>query len=130
MIKRTVLLAAAMTTLSGCGMMQNYNQGLENNQRNFERNQALLDAQNEVSVNKYKVQSAEQDAQVNIAIAEGKAKAQEIQTRSLRPLFVEQELVDAIAAGKVQTLVLPANAMLPLNLEHAVESEPNQDAAK
>jgi hypothetical protein len=119
---RTLSFLALAASLTGCGAMQNYNQGLENNQRNFERNQALLDAQNEVSVNKYRVQSAQQDAQVNIAIAKGKAEAQEIQTRSLRPLFVEQELVDAIAAGKVQTLVLPANSMLPLNLQAAVEA--------
>lgn len=103
-------------------MMQAYHQKLDNNQRTFERTQAVLEAQNQVRVAQLQVQVAQQQAQVNIAIAKGKADAQEIQTRSLRPIFVEQELVDAIANGKVQTLVLPANAMLPLNLQHAVET--------
>jgi hypothetical protein len=109
--------------LSGCGLTQSYNQKLDNNQRTFERTQAVLEAQNAVLIAKLQVQAAQQQAQVNIAIAKGKADAQEIQTRSLRPLFVQQELVDAIAAGKVNTLVLPASSMLPLNLQGAVQAD-------
>jgi hypothetical protein len=116
-VPRAALAVATLAALSGCGMMQSYNQGLDNNQRTFERQQAVLDAKNAVLVAQLGVQAAQQQAQVNIAIAKGKAEAQEIQTRSLRPLFVEQELVDAIASGKVQTLVLPASTMLPLNLQ-------------
>jgi uncharacterized protein HemX len=119
-VKNALVVIVAAIALSGCGMMQSYNLKLENNQRTFERQQAVLEAANSVQVAKLQVQAAQQQAQVNIAIAEGKAKAQEIQTRSLKPIFVEQELVDAIAAGKVQTLVLPANAMLPLNLQQAI----------
>lgn len=121
-MKKFAIAALAALSLSGCGMMQQYNQGLDNNQRTFERNQALLEAQNQVQIAKLNVQAAQQQAQVNIAIARGKAEAQEIQTRSLRPIFVQQELVDAIAAGKVQTLVLPSGSMLPLNLQSAVEA--------
>ena len=121
-MKKFAIAALAVLSLSGCGMMQQYNQGLDNNQRTFERNQALLEAQNQVQIAKLNVQAAQQQAQVNIAIARGKAEAQEIQTRSLRPIFVQQELVDAIAAGKVQTLVLPSGSMLPLNLQSAVEA--------
>ena len=102
--------------------MQSYNLSLENTQRSFERNQAVLEAQNKVLVAKLEVQAATQQAQVNVAIAKGKAEAQEIQTRSLKPLFVEQELVDAIAGGHVQTLVLPSGTMLPLNLQQQVEA--------
>ena len=121
-MKKFAIAALAALSLSGCGLMQQYNQGLDNNQRTFERNQALLEAQNQVQIAKLNVQAAQQQAQVNIAIARGKAEAQEIQTRSLRPIFVQQELVDAIAAGKVQTLVLPSGSMLPLNLQSAVEA--------
>lgn len=119
---RGILSLVLLVALTGCGMMQAYHQKLDNSQRTFERAQAVLEAANQVKVAQLQVQAAQQQAQVNIAIAKGKAEAQEIQTRSLKPLFVEQELVDAIAAGKVQTLVLPANAMLPLNLQHAVEA--------
>ena len=121
-LKRIIGIALLAVSLTGCGMMQNYNQGLDNKQRTFERQQAVLDAQNAVLIAQLQVKAAQQQAQVNIAIAKGKADAQEIQTRSLKPLFVEQELVDAIAAGKVQTMVLPANAMLPMNLQQAVEA--------
>lgn len=121
-MKLLPLLLLALIPLSGCGVMQTYNQGLDNRQRTFERQQAVLDAQNQVLIAKLNVQAAQQQAKVNIAIAQGKAQAQEIQTRSLKPLFVEQELVDAIAAGKVQTLVLPSSAMLPLNLQQQVEA--------
>lgn len=109
--------------LAGCGLTQGYELGLNNNQRTFDRQQAVLDAKNAVLVAKLQVQAAEQQAQVNIAIAKGKAEAQEIQTRSLKPIFVQQELVDAIAGGKVQTLVIPSGAMLPLNLQNAVEGK-------
>jgi hypothetical protein len=122
-MKKQIALALALVPMTGCGMLQSYNQGLDNNQRTFERQQAVLDAQNQVQIAKLNVQAAEQQAQLNIAIATGKAKAQEIQTASLRPLFVQQELVDAIAAGKVNTLVLPASAMLPLNLQGAVQAQ-------
>lgn len=105
-----VLLAA----LTGCGAMQSYNQYLDNRQRTFERQQAVLEAQNQVRVAQLQVQVAQQQAQVNIEIARGKATAQEIQTRSLKPIFVQQELVDAIHEGKVETLVLPQNTLLSL----------------
>jgi hypothetical protein len=122
-IQKIIALSAVAASLSGCGMLQSYNQGLDNSQRTFERQQAVLDAANQVQIAKLNVQAAQQQAAVNIAIATGKAKAQEIQTSSLRPLFVQQELVDAIAAGKVQTLVLPASSMLPLNLQGAVQAD-------
>jgi hypothetical protein len=125
-IMKKILLAGLFALpLGGCGMMQSYNLELENNQRVFDRNQAVQEAQNSVLVAKLKVQAAQQEAQVNIAIAKGKAEAQEIQTRSLKPLFVEQELVDAIAGGKVQTLVLPTGAMLPINLQEQVKAGNN-----
>jgi hypothetical protein len=120
-IKLAIILLAALP-LTGCGMMQSYHQGLDNSQRTFERQQAVLEAKNAVLVAQLQVQAAQQQALVNVAIAKGKAEAQEIQTRSLKPLFVEQELVDAIAAGKVQTLVLPSSAMLPLNLQQQVDA--------
>lgn len=118
-----LLISLVAISLTGCGSVQGYNQWLENRQRTFERQQALLDTQNDVQIANLKVQAAKAQAQVNIAIAKGKADAQEIQTRSLKPLFVEQELVDAIAGGKVQTLVLPSNAMLPLNLNKEVQAD-------
>lgn len=122
-MKRAIILCLCLLPVTGCGMVQKYNQGLDNSQRTFERQQAILEAQNSVQVAKLRVQSAKQEAQVNIVIARGKAEAQEIQTRSLRPIFVQQELVDAIAEGKVQTLVLPANSVLPLNIQGAVEAQ-------
>jgi flagellar biosynthesis protein FliP len=117
---KQILTGLVLVTLAGCGSAQGYHQWLDNRQRTFERQQAVLEAQNQVRVAQLQVQVAQQQAQVNIQIAEGKAKAQEIQTRSLKPIFVMQELVDAIAAGKVQTLVLPSSAMLPLDLGKAV----------
>jgi PBP1b-binding outer membrane lipoprotein LpoB len=122
-MKKLLALVLGIMMLSGCGMMQSYNQQLDNNQRTFERAQAVLDAQNAVRVAQLRVQSAQQEAQVNIAIARGKAEAQRIQTESLRPLFVQQELVDAIAAGKVNTLVLPATSVLPLSLTKKIPEE-------
>jgi flagellar biosynthesis protein FliP len=119
---KQTFLALLCCVLTGCGMAQSYNQYLDNRQRTFERQQAVLEAANNVRVAQLQVQVAQQQAQVNIAIAKGKAEAQEIQTRSLKPIFVMQELVDAIAAGKVQTLVLPSNAMLPINLSAALAS--------
>lgn len=112
-MRKIVLAALVAVSLAGCGTMQNYNQWLDNRQRTFERQQAVLDAANKVQISKLEVLAAQQQAQVNIAIAKGKADAQEIQTRSLKPIFVQQELVDAIAAGKVQTLILPENTTLP-----------------
>lgn len=112
-----IALALALTLLlTGCGMMQSYNQYLDNRQRTFERNQSILDAQRDLQVAQIQVQVAKQEALVNIATAEGKAKAQEIQTRTLTPIFVQQELVTAIDDGKVNTIVLPGNSVLPLNL--------------
>lgn len=107
----TMLLCAALT---GCGAMQSYHQYLDNRGRTFERQQAVLEAENAVTIAKLQVLAAQQQAQVNIAIAKGKAEAQEIQTRSLKPIFVQQELVDAIHEGKVETLVLPQNTLLSL----------------
>lgn len=123
MLKKLVIVAMLAMPLTGCGYMQGYDQYMDNNQRTYERNQKVLDAKNEVTIANLQVQAAQAQAQVNIAIAKGKAEAQDIQTRSLKPLFVQQELVDAIANGKVQTMVLPANAMLPLNLQQAVEAQ-------
>jgi hypothetical protein len=120
-LKRILLATMLVMPLGGCGAFQSYNLSLENNQRTFERQQKVQEATNDVQVAQLNVQAARQQAQVNIEIAKGKAQAQEIQTRSLKPLFVEQELVDAIGDGKVQTLVLPSNTMLPLNLQKQVE---------
>jgi len=125
MNKKLALACLAMLPLTGCGMMQSYDQYLDNNQRTYERTQAIKDAQNQVLVAQLQVQSAKQQAQVNIEIAKGKAEAQDIQTRSLKPLFVQQELVDAIADGKVQTLIIPSNAMLPINLQNSIQGEDN-----
>ena|SRR5271154_3973745 len=121
-MSKLVITAILALCLPGCGAFQSYNLGLENNQRTFERQQGVLEAANQVQVAKLQVQAAVQQAQVNIAIAKGKAQAQDIQTRSLKPLFVEQELVDAIAGGKVQTLILPSGAMLPINLQEQVKA--------
>ncbi len=118
---RIGLLALVAMPLASCGMMQKYNQGLDNNAQTFNRQQAVLDAANAVTIAKLNVQAAQQQAQVNIAIAKGKQEAQEIQTRSLKPLFVQQELVDAIANGKVQTLIIPTGTMLPMNLQAQVQ---------
>lgn len=112
---KTWVVTLLCVVLTGCGAMQSYHQYLDNRGRTFERQQAVLDAQNAVSIAKLQVLAAQQQAQVNIAIAKGKAEAQEIQTRSLRPIFVQQELVDAIHEGKVQTLVLPQNTIMSLN---------------
>lgn len=120
-MKKLLGITLLAVSLTGCGLTQGYELGLDNNQRTYNRQQAILDAKNDVAVAQLQIQAAKAQAQVNIEIAKGKSQAQEIQTRSLKPLFVEQELVDAIAAGKVQTMVLPANAMLPLNLQSAVE---------
>lgn len=114
-MKKLILSALVAVMLTGCGSVQGYNQWLDNRQRTFERQQAVLDAQNQVTIAKLQVQAAIQQAQVNFQIAKGKKEAQEEQTRTLKPIYVQQELVDAIREGKVQTMILPST-ILPLNL--------------
>lgn len=122
-MNKKLILLLGLLPLGGCGTLQAYNLSLENQQRTFERAQKVQEASNSVLVSQLQVKTAQQQARVNIEIAKGKAEAQEIQTRSLKPLFVEQELVDAIAEGKVQTLVLPSNSVLPLNLQREAEKD-------
>lgn len=114
---KRILVCLALVALTGCGAAQGYHQYLDNRQRTFERQQAVLDAANNVRIQSLNVQAAQQQAQVNIAIAKGKAEAQEIQTRSLKPIFVQQELVDAIHDGKVDTLVLPTSVLPTMDLK-------------
>lgn len=71
----SALALVAAVAMTGCGAMQAYHQGLDNNQRTFERKQAILDAQNEVQKANLAVQTAQAQAQANIAIAKGKAEA-------------------------------------------------------
>ena len=133
MKKLFVAIFFAMS-LSGCGAIQNYNQGLENNQRNFERQQALYDEQNTIEVNKLKAQQREQeiqaskaegqkaqaqaagDAQAAIEKAKGEAEANRILAQSLTPSLVRYrialELVAQLGQSK-STVYLPSN-VLPL----------------
>ncbi len=106
-------------------MVQSYQQYLDNRGRTFERQQAVLDATNNVAIQRLNVEAAQQQAQVNIAIAKGKAEAQEIQTRSLKPIFVQQELVDAIHDGKVDTLVLPTSVLPTMDLKDVAKGQPS-----
>lgn len=124
---------ALAISLSGCGAMQNYHQGLENNRRNFERQQALYDEQNTIEVNKLKALQRQQeiqaskaegekaqaqaagDAQATIERAKGEAEANRIVAQSLTPSFVKYrvqlELVKSL--GEKGAVYLPSN-ILPI----------------
>ncbi len=140
-LKSIALSLALGASLTGCGAMQAYNQGLDAKQQAFERQQKVLDEQNNIELNNLKAQQRTQeiqaaraegqksqaqaageaqatiekakgDAEATIVNAQGQAKANELLARSLTPLIIKQHFIDAI--GDKTVIYLPSTALLNL----------------
>ena len=142
-MRKALLFVALAASLTGCGAIQNYNQGLENNQRNFERNQALLDEQNTIEVNKLKalqrvqdiqaskaegqkaqaqaageaqaaIEKARGEAQSTLIKAQAQAQATRLLSQSLTPLLVQYRFVDQLSDKSI--IYLPSGVLPYMNV--------------
>jgi len=125
---KRLLVTLLAVSLSGCGVMQSYNNGLDAKQRAYERQQALLDEQNIIQVNGFKAQQREQeiqaaraegakaqakaagDAQAAIEQARGEATANELISKSLTPSLIQYHMIDSLSDKTVY--YLPSNLII------------------
>jgi hypothetical protein len=121
-MRRILASALLATSLSGCGMMQSYNQSLDARQQAYDRQQKVLDEQNIIQINDMKVKQNQQliglaksQAEINKQTAIGQREAQAEVQKSLTTLYVQHEFAQAVEDGKVNTIFMPVGgAGVPL----------------
>jgi len=97
--------------------MQAYNQSLDARQQAYQRQQKVLDEQNEITINGLKSQQnrqlielAKSQAEINKQTAIGEREAQAEVQKSLTSLYVQHEFAQAVEDGKVNTIFVPVGA--------------------
>ena len=126
-MKKLILLLGLAIPLTGCGAMQNYNNGLQASQNAWHRQQSLLDEQNIIEVNKLKSLQREQeiqaaraegqkaqakaagDAAAEIETAKGHAQSNRLEAASLTPELVKLQIMRTLSDKTV--IYLPSSSL-------------------